>query len=525
MCGENDSGLGDSVSSLSFQREFESCPPNCSKGWSEASPPRVADIVHQEILAKLDYLTIATKSDMPSGLKTEKAELRSSSKALDDYTNAVAVSNHESLAPLIDLSDHDGVKPCLKLGDSVHYSEETQRGKTTGKVVTSQPRHVSNVFGTEGEVTAGAQACTTAGRPLLGTPTPAFPECSLLDALKIAERRRPVKMFDGTSKDIDFQDHLRMFIQAIDLPALTSADKLREMRHWFDGQAIMQVACFFRIQDTDRAFEGAIERLRERYANFMVTAEEMLGSVMKGETIETNDYDAINGFICQVEDVYVLAQETGRDKDFNRSLIIRQILNRKLPFLKWKWATHVVEKGLNSNEFSHFMEFLRRQERVAREMNDICADLNQEVEVVLRPKSTHINGCGKHGKRNPEKNKSVARHETSQTGQTCVLEVPDTVSTRRKKCQNDNPREYRGSVNLNKPKPVMSMMPGQSRRISTAPKISGVKQLYVILQKRNKRIDADKGNAWSRQSYCTNNFDVKSLGRPSPWRGRVDFVS
>ena len=51
---------------------------------------------------------------------------------------------------------------------------------------------------------------------------------SSLEAMKIAKRRRPKDRFDGITKGIDFNDHMRQFLQTVCTPNLASTERLTE---------------------------------------------------------------------------------------------------------------------------------------------------------------------------------------------------------------------------------------------------------------------------------------------------------
>ena len=216
---------------------------------------------------------------------------------------------------------------------------------------------------------AAATAAATAAAMASGRPQGTTTSTSL-DALKIAERRRPSEKFDGVSKEIDFEDHLRQFIRAVNLPGIAADEKLHELRHWFKGLALIQVGGFLRRQDADQAFTEAIERLKSEYGQRAETAEEMLSGVLKGEAIDKDDASAANEFICKVEGIYSLARETNRDKDFDRRSLFRLILMVKLPFLMEKWATYLCKREDPETKFSDFLHFLLLQKRISTELQE-----------------------------------------------------------------------------------------------------------------------------------------------------------
>ena len=132
-----------------------------------------------------------------------------------------------------------------------------------------------------------------------------------------------------------------------------------EMKYWFGSTAYLRVASYIRREDAETAFNEAVARLRKEYGEKRDTAEDMLASILEGDTIEAQEQEAISEFTLKLEEVYMLAVETDRDSNFNREAIYKKVLASKLPFLRNKWAWHLTKKGLKKPKFEDLLSFLR----------------------------------------------------------------------------------------------------------------------------------------------------------------------
>ena len=197
---------------------------------------------------------------------------------------------------------------------------------------------------------------------------------SVLEGIKIMERRRPSEKFTGEDKKIDFEDQLAQFNKAIDLPGLPASYKVAELPHWFGGLARVHISKYLRRDDHEQALEEAIEKLRYEHGNKATTAEEMLEELLKGKAIESNDAVGMNMAISKLEEAFFLAVETERDGDFNRKSLFRTILSNMFPHLRNKWATEVAKaqtKGKTMDKFEDFLTFLTVQKKVACEVEQL----------------------------------------------------------------------------------------------------------------------------------------------------------
>ena len=105
---------------------------------------------------------------------------------------------------------------------------------------------------------------------------------SVLEGIKILERRRPAEKFTGEDRKIDFEDHLAQFRKAINLPGMPASYKVAELKEWFDGLARVHISRYLRRDDHEKALEEAIEKLKSEHGSKASTAEEMLEELLKG---------------------------------------------------------------------------------------------------------------------------------------------------------------------------------------------------------------------------------------------------
>ena len=204
---------------------------------------------------------------------------------------------------------------------------------------------------------------------------------SVLEGIKILERRRPSEKFTGEDSKIDFEDHITQFEEAMDVPGLPDSFKLAELKAWFGGVAKVHISRYVRRKDHEVALKEAIEKLREEHGKKTATAEEMIDDILSGKVIESRDAVGINSAVSKLEEAYFLAVETGRDADFNRRSLFKNILNNLFPYLKLKWASEVtkaLEKGEACDQFEHFLRFLTRQKRIASEMYKLSTDAEND---------------------------------------------------------------------------------------------------------------------------------------------------
>ena len=197
-------------------------------------------------------------------------------------------------------------------------------------------------------------------------------------------------MYDGVTRDIDFDDHLRQFISTVDNDELASKDKLKEFEFWFCKLALGRVKPYLRREDADAAFQEAVARLKTEYSKRVRNAEDMLSGVLKGEAIKKHEYEKVSEFILKIEEIFTMAKENNREADFDRNSIIKRILQEKLPYLKEKWAHHLSRMRNEDPTFSQFMDYLLVHMRAATHMTDYDDDAQPKTKNTS-PKTATVN--------------------------------------------------------------------------------------------------------------------------------------
>ena len=200
---------------------------------------------------------------------------------------------------------------------------------------------------------------------------------SVLEGMKIMERRRPSEKFTGEDFKIDFEDHIAQFKKAIEIPGIPASFKLAELKEWFGGTARTNITRYLRRDDHETALEEAIARLRREHGCKASTAEEMIEDILSDKPLKAHDAVGINAAISKLEEAYFLAVETDRDADFNRRSLFRNILSTLFPHLISKWSSEVARaqaKGKKLDRFEDLLSFLTIQKHHASEMQRFSAD-------------------------------------------------------------------------------------------------------------------------------------------------------
>ena len=107
----------------------------------------------------------------------------------------------------------------------------------------------------------------------------------------------------------------------------------------------------------------------------------MIEDILNGKSIEAQDAVGVNTAISKLEEAYFLAVETGRDADFNRKSLFKNILATLFPYLKLKWASEVAKaqaKGKKMDSFENFLSFLTIQKRIASEMQKLDSEKSEK---------------------------------------------------------------------------------------------------------------------------------------------------
>ena len=306
------------------------------------------------------------------------------------------------------------------------WVEEAKR--ETGKKKDKKPREEKSVIEELSQATAAVlRQQMLQSRNATGT--------SVLEGIKIMERRRPSEKFTGEDKKIDFEDQLAQFKKAIDLPGLPASYKVAELPHWFGGLARVHISKYLRRDDHEKALEEAIEKLEYEHGNKATTAEEMLEELLKGKTIENNDAVGMNMAISKLEEAFFLAVETDRDADFNRKSLFRTILSNMFPHLRNRWATEVAKaqtRGKTMDKFEDFLAFLTVQKKAACEIEQLEVETKRTTREHRNERTNEEGRKPKTQSRKPE-----AERNTDDEGFTRVERKPRQTNTD-KECYNCN---------------------------------------------------------------------------------------
>ena len=194
--------------------------------------------------------------------------------------------------------------------------------------------------------------------------------------------QRPKKPFSGKGNDIDFEQYLRKFEAAIQMPGLTAALKLSEAKFWFINTAGIKVSRFLLRENKEEALEELIAMLKMDYGKRRTTPDEMLEDLMGGDKIPQKDLDAVEEFVAKLESVYYLALDTGRSDQFDKKTLFEGILANKLPQFKHKWIVRWSRKEQANGPlifFIDFIDYLKTAVRIARNL-DRCDAATKEVK-------------------------------------------------------------------------------------------------------------------------------------------------
>ena len=251
-------------------------------------------------------------------------------------------------------------------------------------------------------------------------------------AFDMVKNRRPEKKFSGTAKcDVDFEKHMKGFVDAMKLPGVTAIMRLQELPFWFDGPAHVIVDMFTLREDAGAAIEEAIRMLRKKWGMKRASAFEMLGEVLSGEKISPDDAESLLMFWARLNSLYSLAVETGRAQDFERSQVFNSLLETKIPHLSGEWwAMQSIRHGKGGSDlsFSDFLEFIDIKHNALYLLNrsraSVKASSNVRTGAKIHAVSADVLGMSSEGRGEGQvalANKFVKAAGTSIPTQACVV--------------------------------------------------------------------------------------------------------
>ena len=324
--------------------------------------------------AKLDDEMVAVERRMEE-LKQKKARLWREHE-FDERRRQLEQEEEDAKSQSLSSGEEEEEMPMEASASMGKVRKKRKKGKKkdlaakgeakNAKVARVDPAESARQSFVELATSTGAAAANAATDWIDGQTVGATQRPSLLELVKLLERQRPQEKYDGLAKTIDFQDHMCRFERAVDLPGLPATWKLAEMNEWFSGLAKVQVSKFMRRVDAEKAFEEAVEKLKQEYGELATTGEEMLEALLEGPKLGAMDAKAINLFVSRLEEIFSLAVETNRNGDFDREPLYKRILTAKLPFLKKEWARHVEENEMRRPKFLDFLEFLSLERKIVK---------------------------------------------------------------------------------------------------------------------------------------------------------------
>ena len=199
-------------------------------------------------------------------------------------------------------------------------------------------------------------------------------------AIHQLKEARPAKKFSGnTTKRMDFEKHMKIFNEAMEIPGVSKRQMLNEMQHWFEGSAFKLIEAET-LKKSESAVDEAVEKLTKKFGMRQETALEMLDEVLQGKAIDEKDHNGMLDFYARLMSVHSFATETKKADDFENKLVVKTIVEKKLPFLKDKWAKKVVryrKKNGSDLKFADFLDFIDEEQTISEMLSGYHRNNNQ----------------------------------------------------------------------------------------------------------------------------------------------------
>ena len=264
-------------------------------------------------------------------------------------------------------------------------------------------------------------------------------------ALSQLKEMRPEKKFSGTSnKRMDFDKHVKDFEDIAEIPGVTKKQMLNEFQHWFEGAAFKLVEAET-LKRTATAVDDALATLKEKFGKRQETALELLDEALQGKAINAKDHHGLLDFYAKLKSIYSLACETNRAGDFENKLVVKTVIEKKLPHLKDKWARKVAkEKIYNESEmnFSQFLQYVNEEHVFSEMISRYCDGTNQGKPVAnAKVSATSAAAAAKKGS-TPATTKTTPGHcprcDAAHKLDECAIFKELTATDRRKFTKNQN---------------------------------------------------------------------------------------
>ena len=191
---------------------------------------------------------------------------------------------------------------------------------------------------------------------------------------------RPNKKFTGsTTKRMDFEKHMKQFDEILEIPGATKKQILNEFQHWFEGSAFKLIEAET-MKNAESAVDEAIAKLTKKFGMRQESALEMLDEAIQGKPIDAKDHNGLLDFYAKLVSIHSLACETGRGEEFENKLVVKTIMEKKLPYLKDKWAQKAVKyrkKHGSEMKFAEFLEYIDDEQLVSEMLSRYSGNSNQ----------------------------------------------------------------------------------------------------------------------------------------------------
>ena len=141
-------------------------------------------------------------------------------------------------------------------------------------------------------------------------------------AVSQLKEARPAKKFSGSAvKRMDFEKHMKLFNEMMEIPGATKKQILNEVQHWFEGSAFKLIEEMLRKSES--AVDEAVEKLTKKFGMRQETALEMLDEVLQGKAIDEKDHNGMLDFYARLVSVHSFAVETKKADDFENKLVVK----------------------------------------------------------------------------------------------------------------------------------------------------------------------------------------------------------
>ena len=268
-------------------------------------------------------------------------------------------------------------------------SERSRNQKTAAKVERQPeaPNTSPTASSTSSATTEDDESSACSERPSTGVMESIFKlqqqqlEASLRQAaLNQLKESRPKQKFSGAKgKKMDFEKHMKLFNDAMEIPGVRKKQMLNEFQHWFDGSAFKLIEAET-LRSTEEAVDEALGKLTKKFGMRQDSALELLDEVLQGKTIGEEDPDGLLDFYARLTSIHALARETGRGSDFENKLVVKTIIEKKLPYIKAKWSRKAVKYKLTHKtemDFAQFLAFLDEEHMFSEMMSRYTKGGNQ----------------------------------------------------------------------------------------------------------------------------------------------------